>query len=134
MCALRTLSSPLYLSLTHTTPPTPLPPTPSPTEFIDAKNEADSLVYSTEKSLLDHRSKLDEATIKEVEGALATAKAAAGKEDGDAEELKAAVSALQTASMSIGKAVYAQQKDAPPAEGEGKTQEATKAEDDKEKK
>lgn len=84
---------------------------------------------------MEHKSKLDEATIKEVEGALAAAKDAAGKEDNDVEALKSAVSALQTASMAIGKAVYsksgASSEGAAGAEGgEGKTEEATKAEDD----
>ena len=120
--------------LTHFCP-APISPSPSaPAEFIDTKNEADSLVYSTEKSLMEHKSKLDEATIKEVEGALAAAKDAAGKEDNDVEALKSAVSALQTASMAIGKAVYsksgASSEGASTEGGEGKTEEATKAEDD----
>ena len=83
---------------------------------------------------MEHKSKLDEATIKEVEGALAAAKDAAGKEDNDVEALKSAVSALQTASMAIGKAVYsksgASSEGASTEGGEGKTEEATKAEDD----
>ena len=85
---------------------------------------------------MEHKSKLDEATIKEVEGALAAAKDAAGKEDNDVEALKSAVSALQTASMAIGKAVYSKsgassEGGAAGAEGgEGKTEEATKADDD----
>ena len=101
----------------------------TPAESIDAKNDADSLVYSTEKSLMEHRAKLDEATIKEVEGAISAAKEAAAKEDADVEALKEAVSKLQTASMAIGKAVYAKGGSSGGEAGaEADATEATKAE------
>jgi len=79
---------------------------------------------------MDHKSKLDEATIKEVETALSACRDAAGKEDNDVEALKTAITALQTASMSIGKAVY--KGGAASGSGEEKTEEATKAEESKE--
>jgi len=73
-------------------------------EFIEAKNDADSLIYSTEKSLVDHKAKLDAATITEVEKAITEARDAMGKDD--LEDLKTKVQTLQTAAMNIGKAVY----------------------------
>lgn len=76
---------------------------------------------------MDHKSKLDEATIKEVETAISACKDAASKEDHDVEALKATITALQTASMSIGKAVY-KGGAASGGSGEEKTEEATKAE------
>ena len=69
------------------------------------RNDADSLLYSTERSLTEHKAKLDAATIAEVEKAMAEAREAAGKDD--LEVLKERVKALQTASMKIGQAVYA---------------------------
>ena len=74
--------------------------------FVDAKNDGDSLIYSTEKSLHEHKAKLDAKTIEEVETALKDVKEALEKE-GEVENLKTKVTALQNASMSIGKAVYA---------------------------
>ena len=74
--------------------------------FVDAKNDGDSLMYSTEKSLHEHKAKLDAKTIEEVETALKDVKEALEKES-DVENLKAKVTALQNASMSIGKAIYA---------------------------
>jgi len=43
-------------------------------ELIEAKNEIDSLIYSTEKSLSDHGDKVDEETKTEVEKAISEAK------------------------------------------------------------
>src|SRR5881296_1624141 len=45
-------------------------------EEIEARNRADSLVYSTEKVLREHRSKLSEADAKSVEAAIADCKKA----------------------------------------------------------
>merc|ERR1712194_40639 len=50
---------------------------------IEARNEIDSLVYSTEKSLKEHAEKLDDATKKEVETALEEARLAKDSDDLD---------------------------------------------------
>ena len=74
-------------------------------EATEVRNDADSLLYSTERSLAEHRSKLDAETAAAVEKAMAEAREAMGKED--LEVLRAKVKELQTASMKIGQAVYA---------------------------
>jgi molecular chaperone DnaK len=74
---------------------------------IEARNEIDSLVYSTEKSLTDNASKLDNETKVEVEKAIAAAKEA--KEGDDLDKITSAKEALSQASMKIGQAVYNQQ-------------------------
>jgi molecular chaperone DnaK len=71
---------------------------------IEAKNEIDSLVYSTEKSLTDNADKLDAETKEAVEKAIAEA-----KEVKDGEDLDAIVEkkdALSSAAMKIGQAIY----------------------------
>ena len=73
-------------------------------QLIEAKNDADSLVYTTEKSLDEHREKLDADTIKAVEDAVADLNAA--KDATDLEDLKAKIAALQQASMKIGEVAY----------------------------
>ena len=74
-------------------------------ESTEVRNDADSLLYSTERSLAEHRAKLDADTAAAIEKAMAEAREAMGKED--VEQLREKVKALQTASMKIGQAVYA---------------------------
>jgi molecular chaperone DnaK len=100
----------------HPTPPSPPSSLPQAEEFaaadkkkkefIEAKNDADSLVYSTDKSLSEHKSKLGADDISEIEKALAETRAALGSEAQDADALKAATQKLQTAAMKIGTAMY----------------------------
>ena len=52
--------------------------------MIEAKNKIDSLIYSTEKSLIDNSYKLDAETKPEVKQAFAQAKEVNGKHDLDA--------------------------------------------------
>lgn len=76
---------------------------------IEAKNEIDSLIYSTEKALTDNASKLDDEIKSEVEKAIAAAKEA--KEGDDLDKIMSAKEALSQASMKIGQAIYNQKKD-----------------------
>jgi len=76
-------------------------------ESIEVKNEADSMVYQTEKTLSEHKDKLEDADVDAVEKAIADVKAAA--EGDDAAEIKSKLEALQQASMKIGEAIYKQQ-------------------------
>jgi molecular chaperone DnaK len=73
-------------------------------QAIEAKNEIDSLIYSTEKSLVDNGEKLDAETKTAVEKAIAEAKTA--KEGDDLDSIIAAKEALSQASMKIGQAIY----------------------------
>mmetsp|Transcript_18909 Transcript_18909/g.33317 ORF Transcript_18909/g.33317 Transcript_18909/m.33317 type:complete len:686 (-) Transcript_18909:72-2129(-) len=76
-------------------------------QTIEAKNEIDSLIYSTEKSLADNGDKLDGDTKIEVEKAIAAAKEA--KEGDDLDKITSSKEALSQASMKIGQAMYSQQ-------------------------
>jgi len=88
-------------------------------QTIEAKNEIDSLVYSTQKSLDEHGEKLDEEVKAEVEKALSEAKEV--NDSDDLETVKAKIEALNQSSLKIGQAVYGQQGgDATGAEEEGK--------------
>jgi molecular chaperone DnaK len=71
---------------------------------IEAKNEMDSLIYSTEKSLADNGDKLDAETKSAVEKAVAEAKEA--KDSDDLELITSKKDALSQASMKIGQAMY----------------------------
>lgn len=76
-------------------------------QVIESKNEIDSLIYSTEKSLKDNADKVDEETKKEVEKALEEARLV--KDSDDLDELKGKTEALTQASMKMGQAIYGQQ-------------------------
>jgi molecular chaperone DnaK len=73
-------------------------------ELADARNQAESLVYSTEKSLNEHRDSLDEATISEIESKLADVRGALDGEDASAIRTKA--EDLMQASHKLAEAVY----------------------------
>lgn len=98
-------------------------------QLIDLKNEIDSLIYSAEKSVIDNGDKLDEATKKEVEKAIAEAKDVKDSEDFDA--ISAKKEQLSQATMKIGQAIYGQQQQAQggdnSAEGEKKDEDPVDA-------
>ena len=64
-------------------------------QVIESKNEIDSLIYSTEKSLTEHKEKLSDEVKAEIEKAVEDAKAV--KDGDDLEELKAKTKALNDA-------------------------------------
>jgi molecular chaperone DnaK len=73
-------------------------------EVADARNQAESLVYSTEKSLSEHRESLDEATVSEIESKLADVKSALDGDDASAIRTKS--EELMQASHKLAEAVY----------------------------
>lgn len=74
-------------------------------ERIEARNHLDSLIYSTEKSLKDHRSDIDEAAAKNIDAALEKAKKVMEGDDLDA--IKAATEELTQSSHKLAEAMYA---------------------------
>jgi molecular chaperone DnaK len=73
-------------------------------EEIEVRNQADSLVYATEKVLKENRDKVSEADAKAVEDALKETRDAIEK--GNTEEIKARMEALNTASHRLAEAMY----------------------------
>ncbi|MER3630794.1 MAG: molecular chaperone DnaK [Blastocatellia bacterium] len=71
---------------------------------IEARNRLDGLVYSVEKSLSEHKAKLDTAAISEIESALSEAKSALGGEDVDA--MNKAHDRLMQASHKLAEVLY----------------------------
>ena len=76
-------------------------------EEIEAKNNADSLVYNTEKSLKDMGDKIDSAEKEKVEAEVAATKKAL--ESNDADTIKAATEKLTQVSYDVFGKVYQQQ-------------------------
>jgi molecular chaperone DnaK len=74
--------------------------------LIEAKNQADSMIYATEKSLKDVGDKVDDATRKSVEAAIDKVKKSMTGDDADA--IKADVEALTQASHKLAEIMYSQ--------------------------
>jgi molecular chaperone DnaK len=82
----------------------------------EAKNNAESLIHSTEKQLAEHGDKVSADVKGEIEKALAEAKTAV--ESGDADEMQQKTAALTQAAMKLGEAMYkAQQGESEAAAG-----------------
>ena len=72
-------------------------------ELADARNLADSLVYTAEKSLVEHKDKIPEDVKQAVTTAVANVKTA--KEGSDVAALTSATQTLSTEMQKIGEAV-----------------------------
>jgi molecular chaperone DnaK len=94
---------------------------------VEAKNHAEALVHSTEKTLAEHGSKVSEAERRAIENAMADLKEALKGDD--AEALTAKTNALAQASMKLGEAVYKQTADQQAGGDAAPGEEAKKEED-----
>jgi molecular chaperone DnaK len=94
-------------------------------ELADARNQAETLVYTTEKSLGEHRESLDEETIKTIEERIEALKGVVDGEDVSAIRTKS--EELMQASHTLAQAVYekvqAEQAASQPAGGDGESTE-----------
>jgi molecular chaperone DnaK len=90
-------------------------------EAVEAKNQLDSLIYSTEKLVEESGEKVPAAEKEAVRSAIAEAKKSLEAKGGDAEALRRAAQDLQKASYRIAEALYksAPPPDAPPPAGGG---------------
>jgi molecular chaperone DnaK len=81
----------------------------------EARNQADSLVHSTERQLADHGDKIGADVKAEIETAITDLKAIL--DGGDAEALTAKTATLSTAAMKLGEAIYSAEQAAAAAPG-----------------
>lgn len=79
---------------------------------IEARNEAETSVYSAEKSLSEYRDKVGSDVVEAIDKAVAEVRAAVSKAEandgggeGDAEAIRAAIKELNAATMKIGEAI-----------------------------
>ena len=84
-------------------------------EATEARNQADTLIYTTEKTLKENRDKLGDAEAADAEKALEAARKAV--QDGDKEAIQKALADLTRASHKMAEVLY--QKAAPPPPGAG---------------
>ncbi len=95
-------------------------------ESVDSRNQADTIIHSTEKNLKEHGSKISEAEKKAIETAISDLRNAL--KGTDTEEVKKKTQSLIQASMKLGEAVYKSQQ-----KPDGKTADNKNSKDGKEK-
>ncbi|MGR3661727.1 MAG: molecular chaperone DnaK [Paracoccaceae bacterium] len=80
-------------------------------ELVEARNQAESLVHSTEKSLEEHKDKVDPTTVEVIEMAIANLTEAL--ETDEVGKIKSGIQNLTESAMKLGEAIYkSQQEDA----------------------
>ncbi|MEO9683461.1 MAG: molecular chaperone DnaK [Tateyamaria sp.] len=73
-------------------------------ELIEAKNQAESLIHSTEKSVEEHSDKVDPTTVEAIELAIAALKDELETENAD--KIKSGIQNVTEAAMKLGEAIY----------------------------
>ena len=93
-------------------------------DSVDARNQADTLLHSTEKNLKEHGSKVSDADKKEIETASANLRNAL--KGTDVEEIKKNIQELVQKSMKLGEAIYKSQQSTKPNEASKDKEEGKK--------
>ncbi|BBU58951.1 chaperone protein DnaK [Mameliella alba] len=75
-------------------------------ELVEARNQAESLIHSTEKSIEEHGDKVDPSTVEAIELAVAALKDDLEKDDVTADKLKGGIQNVTEAAMKLGEAIY----------------------------
>jgi molecular chaperone DnaK len=78
-------------------------------ELVEAKNQAESLIHSTEKSLEEHSDKVDPSTVEVIELSIKALKETL--ETDNASSIQARSQDLQESAMKLGEAIYQAQAD-----------------------
>ena len=73
-------------------------------ELIEAKNQAESLIHSTEKSIEEHADKVDPTTVEAIELAIAALKDELETENAD--KIKSGIQNVTESAMKLGEAIY----------------------------
>jgi len=94
-------------------------------ELVEAKNQAESLIHSTEKAMEEHNDKVDPTTIEAIELAMAALRD--DLESEDAGKIKAGIQNVTEAAMKLGEAIY---KASQEAEANGDVDDGPVADDD----
>jgi molecular chaperone DnaK len=96
-------------------------------ETVDTRNQADTLIHSTEKNLKEHGSKITDAEKKAIEDTSSSLKEALKGTDN--EDIKKKTEALVQASMKLGEAIYKAQEKKPDTPDNNKNNDEGKKDD-----
>jgi len=79
-------------------------------ELVETRNQAESVIHSTEKSLEEHSDKIDPATVEAIELALGNLKEQV--ETDDVDKIRGGLQNVTEAAMKLGEAIYKAQQEA----------------------
>jgi molecular chaperone DnaK len=96
-------------------------------ESVDVRNQADTLIHSTEKNLKEHGAKISDAEKKAIEDSSSGLKEALKLED--IEDIKKKTESLVQASMKLGEAIYKSQEKKPDSSKDGDKNDEGKKDD-----
>ena len=96
-------------------------------EAVDARNQADTLLHSTEKNLKEHGAKVSEADKKAIETSSSNLRNSL--KGTDVEDIKKKTQELVQASMKLGEAIYKSQQSAKPGDAPKQAKEEGKKDD-----
>ncbi|PAF54094.1 molecular chaperone DnaK [Helicobacter sp. 13S00482-2] len=97
-------------------------------ETIESRNQADSLVYQTEKSLTELKDKLEATEVEKIQKAVDELKETLKNENASKEEIDAKLKALTEASHKLAEAMYAKEGEKPNAQANKKDDDVIDAE------
>ena len=80
-------------------------------EMVEARNQAESIIHSTEKSVEEHGDKVDPTTVEAIELAIASLKDDLEDEKSTAEKIKSGIQNVTESAMKLGEAIYKAQQD-----------------------
>lgn len=98
-------------------------------EFVETKNQADSAIYETEKSLKEHGDKVDDETKSKIKEEIKKLQDLVAKDNVKAEELKSGTESLTQASMKLGEAMYKAAQESSAANADASSGEETQKEE-----
>ncbi|MDB2515281.1 molecular chaperone DnaK [Candidatus Pelagibacter bacterium] len=96
-------------------------------ESVDVRNQADTLIHSTEKNLKEHGAKISDTEKKAIEDSSSSLKEALKGED--VEDIKKKTESLVQASMKLGEAIYKSQEKKPDSSKQGDKNDEGKKDD-----
>ena len=96
-------------------------------ESVNVRNQADTLIHSTEKNLKEHGAKISDAEKKAIEDSSSALKEALKGED--IEDIKKKTESLVQASMKLGEAIYKSQEKKPDSSKDGDKNDERKKDD-----
>ncbi|TDL78181.1 molecular chaperone DnaK [Palleronia sediminis] len=98
-------------------------------DLVEARNQAESLIHSTEKSMEDYKDKVDPTTVEAIELAISNLQEQLEKDDVD--KINSGIQNVREASMKLGEAIYkAEQEKSGSADAGEASETGTGAEDD----
>ncbi|MAC81044.1 MAG: molecular chaperone DnaK [Rhodobacteraceae bacterium] len=97
-------------------------------DLVEAKNQAESLIHSTEKSMEEHADKVDPSTVEAIELAIAALKDEL--ETDNADKIRAGIQNVTDAAMKLGEAIYKASQDEASGSDEPEPADSSRGDDD----